>query len=167
MLHLKAQSVRLAVALLSSIGLILLSAPAYASPTYVYPLMGPRLTSDFGLRSHPIRKISRHHDGVDLAAPEGAQVRSIQSGLVVFADPHGGYGNLIVVQHSGGVTSHYGHCKTINVKTGQRVRAGQLLGTVGSTGRVTGPHLHFEIRRNGKVLDPEAILPGLAVVGEG
>lgn len=151
---------------LSSIALFFFIASAAASPTYVYPLMGTRISSDFGTRKHPIRKVVKHHNGVDLAAPEGAQVRSIQSGVVVFADPYGSYGNLIVVQHQNGITSHYGHCKTIQVKPGQRVSAGQLLGTVGATGKVTGPHLHFEIRKAGEALDPEAVIPGLAVVGE-
>ena len=144
-----------------------LASQAEASPTYVYPLMGPRLSSDFGKRTHPIRKFVKHHSGVDLAAPEGAQIRSIQSGVVVYADPHGSYGKLIVVQHKFGVTSHYGHCKEILVRTGQRVSAGQLLGTVGSTGKVTGPHLHFEIRKDGQALNPESVMPGLAVNADG
>ena len=85
----------------------------------------------------------------------------------MFADPHKGYGNLVVVQHNNGVTSHYGHCDKISVRPGQRIESGQVIGTVGSTGMVTGPHLHFEIRRNGIALDPEQMLPNLADEAEG
>lgn len=137
------------------------------SSSFVYPLVGTRISSDYGWRKHPVRKAIRHHEGIDLAAPEGALIRAIQGGMVVFADPYAGYGNLIVIRHSSGMTSHYGHCKSIKVKPGQRVNAGEIIGTVGSTGRVTGPHLHFEIRFGGKSRDPEMYIPGLAVEGEG
>jgi murein DD-endopeptidase MepM/ murein hydrolase activator NlpD len=138
-----------------------------AGPAFVYPLVGTRVSSDYGLRKHPLRKAVRHHHGIDLAAPEGALIRSIQAGKVVFADPYSGYGNLVVVQHENGMTSHYGHCRTIKVRPGQRVNAGEIIATVGSTGKVTGPHLHFEIRIGGKSHDPEMFIPGLAVDGAG
>jgi murein DD-endopeptidase MepM/ murein hydrolase activator NlpD len=85
----------------------------------------------------------------------------VRGGTVVFADPYAAYGNLVVVKHDNGYTSHYGHCDKIRVRPGQRVKAGEFIATVGSTGRVTGPHLHFEIRRNGEALDPERLFPGL------
>lgn len=129
----------------------------------VYPVMGPRKSSDYGIRTHPKLKTTRHHHGVDLAAPEGAPIRAISAGTVIFADPWGGYGNVVVVRHDDGeTTSHYGHCSKIKVKTGERVQAGKIIGTVGSTGISTGPHLHFEVRRNGRPLNPESFLPGLA-----
>lgn len=134
---------------------------------FVYPLMGPRMSSDYGKRVHPIKRVTRHHDGIDLAAPRGAPIRAIAGGLVIYADPYAGYGNLIVVQHNNGFTSHYGHCETFRVKTGERIAPGQVIGTVGSTGISTGPHLHFEIRFNGKTYDPERLLPGLADEAEG
>lgn len=127
----------------------------------VYPVMGPRLSSDFGLRRHPIRKHHAHHHGVDLAAPQGAPIRVIAAGQVVYADPLGGYGKVIVVKHASGLTSHYGHCESIGVSIGQIVKPGDILGTVGSTGLSTGPHLHFEIRQDGKPQHPEKYLPGL------
>lgn len=136
-------------------------------PAFVYPLMGTRVSSDYGWRKHPVVKAIRHHEGMDLAAPEGALIRAIQPGTVVFADPYAGYGNLIVIKHAKGMTSHYGHCRTIKVRTGQHVNAGEIIGTVGSTGRVTGPHLHFEIRIDGKPYNPEDLIPGLALEGEG
>ncbi|MEY4701515.1 MAG: hypothetical protein RL326_1702 [Pseudomonadota bacterium] len=127
----------------------------------VYPVMGPRMSSDFGLRRHPIRKHNAHHHGVDLAAPQGAPIRVIAAGQVVYADPLGGYGKVIVVKHASGLTSHYGHCESIGVSIGQMVKPGDILGTVGSTGLSTGPHLHFEIRQDGKPQHPEKYLPGL------
>ena len=137
---------------------------AHAIPgtSYVYPLVGTRISSNFGKRAHPVAKAVRHHNGIDLAAPHGSHIRVIRDGVVVFADPYSGYGNIIVVQHDNGMTSHYGHCQTIIAKPGQKVKAGNIIGTVGSTGISTGPHLHFEIRLNGKPQDPEKYIPGLA-----
>ncbi|MBN8547984.1 MAG: M23 family metallopeptidase [Deltaproteobacteria bacterium] len=161
----------ISLSLLSSL-VLLIGFPSAASlslPTssFVYPLVGTRVSSDYGWRKHPVIKATRHHDGIDLAAPQGALIRAVRSGVVVFSDPYGGYGNLIVVKHSDNMTSHYGHCKEIKVRPGQRVNAGEIIGTVGSTGRVTGPHLHFEIRINGVPENPEALIPGLAVEGQG
>jgi len=151
-----------------------LSAPLTApvvrisAPSFVYPLMGTRTSSDFGLRRHPLRKkVVRHHDGIDLAAPTGAIIRSVSAGRVVYADPWGGYGRLVVIKHEDGLTSHYGHCDTTSVQIGQRIYAGDIIGTVGSTGKSTGPHLHFEIRRNGKPLDPKSYLPGIDLPSNG
>jgi murein DD-endopeptidase MepM/ murein hydrolase activator NlpD len=129
--------------------------------TFVYPVMAPRRSSDFGKRVHPIRKAVRHHNGVDLAAPTGAPIRSVADGLVVFADSYAKYGNLVTIQHTGGLTTLYGHCEKISVQPGQTVRAGQIIGTVGNTGGSTGPHLHFETRINGKPHDPDKFIPAL------
>lgn len=154
--------------LLLSLTALFLTTPASATPAgTVYPLMGTRISSDFGSRFHPVLKRTKHHGGIDLAAPKDSPIRAIREGTVVFADPHGGYGNLIVVVHPDGLTSHYGHCSSIQVRTGQRIRAGQVIGEVGSTGRVTGPHLHFEIRKNGVPLDPENFIPDLASEAQG
>lgn len=135
--------------------------------TFVYPLMGSRLSSDYGKRKHPVRKVSQHHHGIDLAAPKDAPIRAIADGIVMYADPFGGYGKLVVIQHSNGLTSHYGHCSRITVQPGRRVRAGDIIGSVGSTGISTGPHLHFELRKSGTPVNPEKILPGLAEVAQG
>jgi murein DD-endopeptidase MepM/ murein hydrolase activator NlpD len=157
-------------------GMVHTTAIAYAIPSqkvdgargiltssFVYPLMGPRESSDYGVRKHPIKRdLRHHHDGIDLAAPSGAIIRSIAAGRVMYSDPFGGYGNLVVIKHESGLTSHYGHCQTLKVRVGQVVRAGDIIATVGSTGRSTGPHLHFEIRKNGEPQHPERLLPGLA-----
>lgn len=134
---------------------------------YVYPVMGPRLSSSYGKRRHPVKKVTQHHHGIDLAAPAGAPIRAIADGQVMFADPYAGYGKLVVLQHSNGLTSHYGHCSKISVEPGALVRAGDIIGTVGSTGISTGPHLHFELRKDGTTLNPEKLLPGLADSAEG
>ena len=137
-------------------------ADVLSSAALVYPLLGTRVSSDYGNRKHPIKRNVRHHDGIDLAAPKAAPIRAVGEGVVVYADPFGGYGNLVVIRHANGMTTHYGHCDEIRVQTGQRIQAGAVIATVGSTGKVTGPHLHFEIRRDGKPLDPESLLPGIA-----
>lgn len=134
---------------------------------FVYPVMGPRLSSDFGMRKHPLKKVRRHHHGIDLAAPIDAPIRAIAPGRVMYADPWGGYGKFVVIDHGEGLTSHYGHCNVLKVQPGQTVRAGDIIGTVGSSGASTGPHLHFEVRRDGKPTDPEKLLPGLASLAEG
>ena len=85
----------------------------------------------------------------------------------MFADPYAGYGNLIVIRHPSGLTSHYGHLQQIKVKIGDTVRAGQIIGLLGSTGSSTGPHLHLEIRKEGSSLDPMKIIPGLHAAAEG
>ncbi len=134
---------------------------------FVYPLVGTQVSSKYGDRRHPILKIVRHHEGVDLVAPSKAPVRSIADGVVVFASRYGGYGNLVVVRHSGQMTSHYGHLDKFSVRPGQHTKAGQILGEVGTTGRVTGPHLHFEVRIDGKVQDPQKYIKGLALPAQG
>ncbi len=94
-------------------------------------------------------------------------IRALSAGLVVFADPYAGFGNLVVIQHKNGVTTHYGHCSVLRVKPGQRVNPGQIIATVGSTGLSTGPHLHLEVRVNGEALDPLEVIPSLASEAEG
>lgn len=140
---------------------------AFANSGLVYPLMAPRISSEFGMRKHPIRKVMRHHDGMDLAAPLGAQVRAIADGVVVYADPYAGYGNLVVIMHKAGITTHYGHLSKIDVQPGKHVRAGQIIATVGSTGISTGPHLHLEVRINGEAVDPEIVVPNLTEDAQG
>ena len=149
----------------------LIGLPQQAStplPTsFVYPVMAPRLSSNFGWRVHPIRRFGHNHSGIDLAAPIGSPIRAVSAGTVVFADPYAGYGNLVVIQHNDQITSHYGHCHELTVRTGQRVRAGEIIAYVGNTGRSTGPHLHLEVRRNGEPLNPESVIPGLATEAQG
>lgn len=111
-------------------------------------------SSPFGRRTDPIDGTAKYHAGLDLAADAGTPVRSAGAGVVVRAEQTGGYGRLVVVDHGDGLETRYAHMQQISVKVGDRVGAGREVGRVGSTGRSTGPHLHFEVRRNGKAIDP-------------
>jgi murein DD-endopeptidase MepM/ murein hydrolase activator NlpD len=117
------------------------------------PARGP-ITSRFGYRFHPVLRYRRLHAGVDIGAPAGSGVYSASSGEVFFASWRGGYGQCIIVLHGGGMSTLYGHLSRIFVRPGQTVRRGQLIGAVGSTGLSSGPHLHFETRRNGVPVNP-------------
>ncbi|NJS36852.1 MAG: M23 family metallopeptidase [Brachymonas sp.] len=118
------------------------------------PLEFSRMTSGFGGRMHPIAKQFRMHTGVDYAAPTGTPIRSVGDGVVDFAGVQRGYGNVVEVKHRDGKSTLYAHMHTIAVRKGQSISQGQNIGTVGSTGWSTGPHLHFEFRVNGVHHDP-------------
>lgn len=133
----------------------------------VFPLLAPRYSSKYGVRHHPVFRRSSHHNGIDLAAPENSHVRTIASGYVLFAGRYGGYGKLVTVKHPSGLTSMYGHLSEIRVEVGERLKPGQIIGRVGSTGVSTGCHLHFELRRDGKPVDPLKVFPYLLDVAQG
>lgn len=116
-----------------------------------------RITSGFGVRNDPLKQVAAMHSGIDFRAPQGAFVRATAAGRVVRAGVLAGYGNLIEVRHNHGISTRYAHLSRIDVKVGQRVGVNQRLGQVGSTGRSTGPHLHYEIRIFGKAIDPRRI----------
>ncbi|WP_246329910.1 M23 family metallopeptidase [Geomonas limicola] len=107
------------------------------------------LTSKVGWRHDPIDGTLRHHNGIDIAVPAGTQVKAIAAGNVIESAAHSGYGNLVRVQHDDGSISSYGHNSRLDVAVGERVAAGQTLALSGSTGRSTGPHVHFELWKNG------------------
>ncbi len=94
------------------------------------------------------------HTGIDIAAPRGTPNKAADGGVVIFAGWSGNYGKLVIIDHENGFTTYYAHNDTITVKKGQRVAKGDVIGTVGSTGRATGSHLHFEVRKNGVPVDP-------------
>lgn len=127
------------------------------TPKTVFPLEG-RISSRFGHRVDPINGGHRHHDGLDIAAAKGTEIKAIRAGTVVHSAAKGTFGNLVVVDHGAGLKSYYAHCDTLKVSVGQKVNPSTVIGTVGSTGRSTGPHLHLEIRHNGKAIDPLKIL---------
>jgi len=132
----------------------------------VTPVSGGVMTSRFGPRRHPILKQVLMHKGVDWAAPTGTPVRAAYDGTLAFAGDAGGYGNLIKLSHPGGAETRYAHLSRFadGVAPGQQVKAGAMIGYVGTTGRSTGPHLHFEFYRNGTAIDPlEPELAGAAV----
>jgi murein DD-endopeptidase MepM/ murein hydrolase activator NlpD len=112
------------------------------------------VTDGFGIRHNPFGGEGREfHNGVDIAVDFGTPVSTTADGLVVWASPYAGYGNLVVVYHSNGITTRYGHLSRITVESGQRVRRGDQIGHAGSTGRSTGPHVHYEIRENDQPVD--------------
>ena len=113
------------------------------------------VTDGFGMRRNPFSGEGREvHEGLDIAVDFGAPVTATADGLVLYAAPHAGYGNLVIVYHSNGITTRYGHLSRISVEAGQRVRRSDQVGNAGSTGRSTGPHVHYEIRENDQSVDP-------------
>ncbi len=119
----------------------------------VWPVRG-WLTSRFGYRNSPHGEGRRLHAGIDIAAPRGTVVVAPSEGHVVFAGYHTAYGNLVILDHGYGLSSKYAHLSRVNVQVGQRLAAGDLVGRVGSTGRSTGPHLHFEVHQDGVPTNP-------------
>jgi hypothetical protein len=125
----------------------------------LFPVTGDyRISSKFGPRQSPGGIGSRNHMGLDIAAPIGTGVIAPVSGTVTSAGNRGGYGNLITLQGNDGVEYRFAHLNSIDVKPGMAVNAGSMIGTVGNTGNSTGPHLHFETRKDGKAFDPQPLL---------
>lgn len=123
-----------------------------AVPT-LWPASG-RISSRFGDREDPFLLNSKHHSGMDIAANYGEEIKASGSGKVVFAGSKGDYGNCVFIDHGYGLTTVYGHASALLVKEGQSVKKGDVIAKVGSTGRSTGPHLHFEVRLGDTVVDP-------------
>ena len=114
-----------------------------------------RKSSGFGMRNHPTLHYRRPHEGIDLTAPTGTDIYATGDGIVTKARrTSGGYGNLVTIDHGFGFETRYGHMHRIEVKEGDEVKRGQVIGTVGNTGESAGPHLHFEVRKNGRPVDP-------------
>jgi murein DD-endopeptidase MepM/ murein hydrolase activator NlpD len=120
--------------------------------------LGGRLSSFFGGRRHPIFKVHRFHNGIDIATRYGTLVGSASGGRVISTGWMGGYGKAIIISHPNGFRTLYGHLSKISVNIGQSVKAGSLIGRVGSTGWSTGPHLHFTMWHNGKLINPMSVL---------
>jgi murein DD-endopeptidase MepM/ murein hydrolase activator NlpD len=112
------------------------------------------VSSSFGMRRHPISGQARLHAGVDIPAVLGTPILAAADGRVSTAGQQGGYGLLVTLEHKGGLQTRYGHMSAVSVSSGQRIKKGQVIGFVGSTGHSTGPHLHYETRINGQAVDP-------------
>jgi murein DD-endopeptidase MepM/ murein hydrolase activator NlpD len=120
------------------------------------PVVG-RITSDFGARRHPLLGYTRMHGGVDFGAPQGSPIYAVGDATVSFAGWAGGHGNHIKLDHGSGWATGYSHMSQLAVSAGSRVRAGQVIGYVGSTGLSTGPHLHYELYRSGAKVNPMSV----------
>jgi len=136
-----------------------------SAPTVVYykggkiawPVQG-RITSEYGTRIHPVFKTKLKHSGLDIAAPTGTPIAAASTGEVLYAGTMRGYGNVVILDHGGDLTTVYGHMSKIACSENQKVTKGSIIGYVGSTGISTGPHLHFEVRVNGNTVDPMSYL---------
>ncbi|WP_338243546.1 M23 family metallopeptidase [Aurantiacibacter hainanensis] len=120
------------------------------------PVSGARLSSRYGYRVHPLTGRGSSHQGLDLAVATGTPVSATSGGRVVVAGWSGGYGLLVTIDHGGGVETRYGHLSAVSVRPGDIIEDGQMIGRSGSTGRSTGPHVHYEIRVDGYSVDPAA-----------
>jgi murein DD-endopeptidase MepM/ murein hydrolase activator NlpD len=121
--------------------------------SFLRPVAGA-ITSGFGMRFHPILHRHRLHAGVDFAAAAGTPIYAVAGGVVVFAGSMRGYGNVVVIDHGGGISTLYAHCSVLLISESASVKQGQPIARVGSTGMSTGPHLHFEVRKNGTPVNP-------------
>lgn len=124
-----------------------------------WPVPGySRVSSPYGYRLHPVLNIQKMHTGIDIPAPMGTPTVAIDSGRVIFSGVQGSYGNTVMIQHDDGKVTLYAHNSALLVSVGQRVEKGQVVAKIGSSGRSTGPHLHFEVRINGKHTNPMAYI---------
>ena len=131
---------------------------AAGSSGFVWPTAGA-VSSGYGNRLHPILGVYRLHQGVDLGTVRGQPVHAARAGVVITAGPWGGYGNAVVIEHGDGLSSLYAHLSEVSVRPGNFVSALDRIGSLGSSGLSTGPHLHFEIRLNGTAVDPLGYMP--------
>ena len=122
------------------------------------PVLKGWMSSRFGMRNDPITGRRAWHNGVDFAGKDGADVVTVAAGVVVYAGPRNGYGRMVEVNHGSGFSTRYGHHKDLLVKVGDIVNKGQVVGLMGSSGRSTGPHVHFEVFKNGRVVDPSSYI---------
>jgi biotin carboxyl carrier protein len=122
-----------------------------------WPIRGT-VNSEYGMRRSPWNGMQEHHDGIDIGSPPGTPVKSPAPGTVVAASSHGDFGRHVTLDHGNGVRSLYGHLAAVDVKAGQRVEKGQVIGLVGSTGRSTGPHLHYQLLVEGRSVNPRGFL---------
>lgn len=130
---------------------------------YVLPTQG-RITATFGYRINPVSQKMGFHGGIDIAAPQGTEIVAADSGQVISAGHKGGYGNTVIIDHGGNIATVYAHTAAFSVTAGQKVTKGERIAWVGSTGMSTGPHLHFQVRKNGVAQDPVILIPKLATL---
>jgi Membrane proteins related to metalloendopeptidases len=128
-------------------------APRLGTGKFTMPVDG-RLSSNFGPRKHPIHGVVKRHTGVDFGAPHGTPIRAADGGVVLYVGWYGGYGKIVMIDHGDDLVTLYAHTSRYVVSTGEKIARGQVIAYIGSTGLSTGPHLHFEVRRNGTPVNP-------------
>jgi len=128
-----------------------------SSRSYRWPVVG-KINSPFGWRRHPVTRRRDFHTGIDIKAPRGRTIQAARGGRVEYSGWMGGYGRVVVIDHGDGYSTLYAHCTSLSVRKGQSVSQGQAIATVGTTGRTTGPHLHFEVRRGNNPVNPLGML---------
>ncbi|MBO9540044.1 peptidoglycan DD-metalloendopeptidase family protein [bacterium] len=131
--------------------------PRLGTGRFARPVDSP-IGSGFGMRYHPILHVNRPHRGLDFSAPSGTPIKAVDRGVVIWSGWFGAFGKLVIIDHGGDLTTLYAHTSRIVVSKGDPVERGQLIAYSGSTGLSTGPHLHFEVRRNGTPVDPLGFL---------
>jgi murein DD-endopeptidase MepM/ murein hydrolase activator NlpD len=132
---------------------------AFASVPVRKPVIGDiDMSSGFGMRIDPFIRAPAMHTGIDFRGETGEPVRAAAAGTITVAGPNGGYGKMVEIDHGNGLTTRYAHLSEVGVSVGQQVKGGQLVGRIGSTGRSTGPHLHYETRIDGEAVDPQKFL---------
>ncbi len=132
----------------------------FLTPSFRYPLPEGTITSSFGMRKNPVTGNLVFHKGVDIAAPRGTPVMACADGSIISAGSDPVYGNFVIIRHEGGRESLYGHLQSIKIELHEKIKSGTILGTVGSTGQSTGPHLHFELHENGVPKNPAGFIKG-------
>ena len=144
-----------AEALISKIRSEQSSTKVYAGGELLWPVpSSSKITSPYGYRIHPILKTKKMHSGIDIGTPSGKDIVAANSGTVLMATYNSSYGNVILIDHGGGIATLYAHCSKLLVLKGDEVARGQVIALIGSTGMSTGPHLHFEVRKNGQFVNP-------------
>lgn len=131
--------------------------PVEVRDTVVLPQSTASVTSDYGWRTDPIHGQARFHGGVDLRYAYGQEVHAAAAGVVTFAGEKGGYGTTVVIDHGQGLETRYAHLSAADVREGDRIEAGARIARSGNSGRATGPHLHFEVRQDGRTVDPDMV----------
>ena len=130
----------------------------YTGGSMGWPVPGYTKFSKYGMRMHPILKKKKLHTGIDIGCKTGDKIVASNDGTVIFSGVKGGYGNAVIIDHGGKISTLYGHNSKLLVKVGDKVKKGEQIAKAGSTGLSTGPHCHFEVRVNGKPVDPAPYL---------
>ena len=139
---------------------------AWASIPSIHPLDDASLSSRYGYRRDPFTGRTKWHDGVDFSATTGTPIRAAADGRVIRSGWFGGYGKMVELDHGNGMTTLYAHTSRTAVKNGDRVRRGQVIGYVGRTGRANAPHLHYEVRVDGRNVNPQSHLVGSVALAD-